>query len=289
MSEVPAILAPGVVNPDGPDHVTLFGVLPFLERFLEMAPSPGARSSEQGPIPADEEAFSGFVFKIQANMDPDHRDRVAFLRVCSGRFRKGASTTHVRTKKKIRLSNSTLLMARDRREVDEAFPGDVVGLFDPGVLRIGDTLSDRGTFRFEGIPSFSPEHFVKVSMAEVLRRKSLDKGLQQLTQEGLVQLFHEPHAGSAAPVLGAVGPLQFEVLKFRMRTEYNVELSFNPLSFTVARWPSGTWDPGDFRNSISTRLLHDREGRAVLLFDNRHTLRWIKEKYPGLELAETAD
>ncbi len=269
--------------------LTNFGVLTFLEHFLEMAPAPGARMSDGGPIDPADAAFSGFVFKIQANMDPDHRDRVAFVRICSGRFLKGASTVHVRTGRKLRLANSTLLMAQDRQEVEEAYPGDVVGLFDPGVFRIGDTLSDRGTFRFEGIPSFSPEHFVKVHVAEAIRRKSLAKGLEQLTQEGLIQLFTEPDAGSAAPVLGAVGPLQFEVLKFRMQAEYNVELTFSPLNLKVARWPQGTWDPAAFRHSLTTKLLHDREGRPVLLFDNQHTLRWTEERYPGLELRETAD
>jgi len=269
--------------------LTNFGVLPFLERFLEMAPAPYARESDEGPIEPTDEAFSGFVFKIQANMDPDHRDRVAFVRVCSGRFQKGESTVHVRTKKKLRLANSTLLMARDRQEVEVAYPGDVVGLFDPGIFRIGDTLSDRGTFRYEGIPSFSPEHFVQVHVAEVERRKSLSKGLEQLTQEGLVQLFTDPGAGSAAPVLGAVGPLQFDVLKFRMQSEYNVDLRLKPLNLTVARWLKGRWDPAAFQHSTGTRLLQDREGNPVLLFDSLHTMRWIQERHAGLELAETAD
>jgi len=269
--------------------LTNFGVHPFLEHFLEMAPAPHPRQSDFGPIDPVEDAFSGFIFKIQANMDPDHRDRVAFVRICSGLFRKGASTTHVRTGKKLRLANSTLLMARDRHEVEEAFPGDVVGLFDPGIFRIGDTLSDKGSFRFAGIPSFSPEHFVKVKVGEAGKRKSLAKGLEQLTQEGLIQLFSEPDAGSAAPVLGAVGPLQFEVLKFRMQTEYNVDLRFSPINLKIARWPRGKWDPADFRHLLSTKLLEDREGQPVLLFDNQHTVRWIQEKHPDLELAETPD
>ena len=268
--------------------LTNFGVHPFLERFLAIAPAPYARQSDQGPIEPTSDAFSGFVFKIQANMDPDHRDRVAFVRVCSGTFRKGETTIHVRTGKKLRLANSTLLMARDRQEVEEAFPGDVVGLFDPGVFRIGDTLADKGTFSYEGIPSFSPEHFVKVKLVDADRRKSLSKGLEQLTQEGLVQMFSEPGAGSAAPVLGAVGPLQFDVLKFRMQAEYNVELRFSPIDLKVARWPHGKWDPADFRHRTSTKLLEDREGHPVLLFDNQHTMRWLQEQHPGLELSETA-
>ena len=263
--------------------------MPFLESFLEMAPRRYAAPADRARSTRSSTPVSGFVFKIQANMDPDHRDRIAFVRVCSGRFRKGANTVHVRSGKKLRLANSTLLMARDRQEVEEAYPGDVVGLFDPGLFRIGDTLADKAAFRFEGIPSFSPEHFVKVKMVDASRRKALGKGLEQLTQEGLIQMFREPDSGSAAPVLGAVGPLQFEVLKFRMQSEYNVEVKFSPIDLKVARWPSGTWDPADFRNLSTTRLLEDREGRPVLLFDNLHSMRWIQERHPGLELSETAD
>ena len=268
--------------------LTNFGVLAFLESFLEMAPAPYARPSDIGPIDPAGHPFSGFVFKIQANMDPDHRDRVAFLRVCSGKFEKGATTTHVRSAKKVRLANSTLLMAQDRQEVEEAWPGDVVGLFDPGIFRIGDTLCDDGTFSFDGIPSFSPEHFAAVQVAEVMRRKALTKGLEQLTQEGLVQLFSEPGAGTAAPILGAVGPLQFDVLKFRMAAEYNVELKLRPLAYRVARWVRGAdFNPSDFSHVQSAKLVEDREGRPVLLFENTWSVNWIREKFPGLELAES--
>ncbi|MDH3628551.1 MAG: peptide chain release factor 3 [Acidobacteriota bacterium] len=268
--------------------LTNFGVFPLLENFLDLAPSPQPRESDVGPVDPLDPSFSGFVFKIQANMDPDHRDRVAFVRVCSGRFLKGETTTHVPSKKKIRLANSTLLMAQDRQEVDEAYPGDVVGLFDPGTFRIGDTLSDRGDFNYAGIPSFSPEHFARVHVAETLRRKALTKGLDQLTQEGLVQLFSEPGAGSAAPVLGAVGPLQFEVLKFRMESEYSVELKLQPLKFKVARWLRGDFDPAAFIHSQTAKLLEDREGQPVLLVDNQYSLRWIQDKHEGLEFLETA-
>ncbi|HXV76277.1 MAG TPA: peptide chain release factor 3 [Candidatus Polarisedimenticolaceae bacterium] len=269
--------------------LTNFGVLPFLERFLRMAPAPYARRATVGPIDPGTDEFSGFVFKIQANMDPDHRDRVAFVRVCSGRFVKGATTMHVRTRRKLRLANSTLLMAQERHEVEEAYPGDVVGLFDPGVFRIGDTLSDRGDFEFEGIPRFSPEHFAKVRVVEVLRRKALSKGLEQLTQEGLVQLLHEPDGGSSAIVLGAVGPLQFEVLKFRLQSEYGVELKLSPMNYSIARWVRGQFDPVVFTHSIGVKVLEDRERRPVLLFDNANTLRWNLEKHPGLDLVETGD
>jgi peptide chain release factor 3 len=178
-------------------------------------------------------------------------------------------------------------MARDRTSVDEAYPGDVIGLFDPGIFRIGDTLSDEGNFTFEGIPSFPPEHFVRVRVAEVLRRKSLEKGLLQLTQEGLVQLFTDPDSGSAAPLLGAIGPLQFDVLKFRMQAEYNVEMQLDPLPYRVARWIRGTYDPEVFRYASNARVVDDREGRKVLLLERIYSLNHFEKNHPELELAET--
>ncbi|MGH0035174.1 MAG: peptide chain release factor 3 [Myxococcota bacterium] len=268
--------------------LTNYGVQPLLERFLEMAPPPEARQSDAGPIDPVEHPFSAFVFKIQANMDPDHRDRVAFARVCSGRFEKGATTLHVRTGKKFRMANSTLLMGKGREEVDDAYPGDVVGLFDPGVLRIGDTLSDEGSFAYSGIPSFSPEHFVRVEVAEVMKRKSLSKGLDQLAQEGAIQLFTEPGVGSAATIIGAVGPLQLEVLQHRMATEYKVDLRLGALPFRVARWPRAGFDPDEFRYSETARVVEDREGQPVLLFNSEWNLDWVRQKHPDLVLAETA-
>jgi peptide chain release factor 3 len=267
--------------------LTNFGVLPFLERYLEIAPCPGARDSSGGPVDPVETAFSGFVFKIQANMDPDHRDRVAFLRVCSGRFLKEASATHVRSGKRVRLSKSSLVQARDRDAVDVAYPGDVVGLFDPGIYRIGDTLSDEDSFEFAGIPSFSPEHFARVEVAEVLNRKSLAKGLEQLAQEGAVQLFSEPGSGTAVPILGAVGLLQFDVLQHRMASEYKVALKLTPLPFRVARWLGPGSDPDWFRFS-ETALLEDREGRAVVLSKSAWYLERLQEKHPELVLHPTA-
>ncbi len=268
--------------------LTNFGVLPFLERFLEMAPAPGPRSSSAGPVDPVTRAFSGFVFKIQANMDPDHRDRVAFVRICSGRFERGETVRHVRTGKPVRLAYSTLLMGQEREEVERAYPGDVVGLFDPGIFRIGDSLVADADLEFDGIPSFSPEHFVRVRVAAVERRKALEKGLSQLAQEGAVQLFSEPGAGTAAPILGAVGPLQFEVLCHRMRSEYKVELKLDPLPYKVARWARAGLDPAIFRHSDATRVVEDREGRPVLISENLWNLERAVERNPGLELAETA-
>jgi peptide chain release factor 3 len=269
--------------------LTNFGVLPFLERFLELAPCPSARESDAGAIDPVEHGFSGFVFKIQANMDPDHRDRVAFLRICSGRFLRYATTTHVRTGKKLRLAKSTLVQARDRETVEEAFPGDVVGLFDPGIFRIGDTVADEGNFSFAGIPTFSPEVFVRVEVAEVLKRKSLEKGLDQLSQEGAVQLFTETGAGTAAPILGGMGQLQFDVLVHRLTTEYKVTPRLSPLPFQVARWPQSGFDPEAFRFSDAVKVVEDRVGRPVLLLKSRWYLERIAEKHPELVLSETPD
>jgi peptide chain release factor 3 len=269
--------------------LTNYGVSVFLDRFLELAPPPGARTSTRGRIDPVLRPFSGFVFKIQANMDPDHRDRVAFLRVCSGRFVRGESAIHVRTGRSLRLARSTLVHAREREQVDEAYPGDVVGLFDPGLFRIGDTLSAEGGFAFDGIPSFSPEHFARVEVAEVVKRKALAKGLEQLAQEGVVQIFTDPGGGSAAPIVGAVGPLQFEVLQHRLKTEYRVELALAPLAYQLARWPHAGFDPAAFRFSDSVRVVEDREGRPVLLFRSAWNLDVVREKHPELELAETGD
>ncbi len=268
--------------------LTNFGVQPFLERFLELAPPPGPRPSSRGPVDPVSEPFSGFVFKIQANMDPDHRDRVAFVRVCSGRFVRGATARHVRTGKTVRLANSTLLMGQDREEVNEAYPGDVVGLFDPGLFRIGDTLSESGGFAYEGFPVFAPEHFMRVELGLVERRKALAKGLEQLAQEGAVQLFTENGNGTGAPIVGAVGPLQFDVLKHRMATEYKVELRLTPMPHSIARWPRGAFDPEIVRHSQLVKLVHDREGRPVLLSESASYLRGLAERHPGLELADTA-
>lgn len=269
--------------------LTNFGVSPFLERFLEMAPCPPARESDRGVIEPTSEAFSGFVFKIQANMDRDHRDRVAFVRVCSGRFAKGNSTRHVRSNKTIRMANSTLLMGRDRAEMAEAYPGDVVGLFDPGVFGIGDTLCDNGDFNFPGIPSFSPECFVRVEVSAVAKRKSLEKGIDQLVQEGAVQLFREPGGGSATLILGAIGQLQFDVFRHRLSGEYGVDPGLTPLDYQLARWPQGDFDADIFRFSERVRVFEDREGRPVLLAKSEWDLRRIEEKNPDLKLAETAD
>jgi peptide chain release factor 3 len=269
--------------------LTNFGVHPFLERFLEMAPPPVARVSGGDAIDPVDHPFSGFVFKIQANMDPDHRDRVAFVRICSGRFVKGRQTTHTRTGKPIRLTNSTLLMGRDRAEVAEAFAGDVVGLFDPGVFRIGDTLADEPDLAYAGIPIFAPESFMRVDVAGVQKRKALEKGIDQLVQEGVVQLFREPEGGSASWILGAMGPLQFDVMIHRMKTEYGVDLKLSPLPYKVARWPQSEFDPEEFRYSERIRCVRDREDRWALLAHGIWDFDRLLERKESLVLSETPD
>jgi peptide chain release factor 3 len=269
--------------------LTNFGVLPFLERFLELAPCPGPRESTAGVIDPVKDGFSGFIFKIQANMDPDHRDRVAFLRICSGRFERGSTVTHVRTGKPVRLANSTLLMGQGREEVEEAFAGDVVGLFDPGIFRIGDTLSDEAGVEYAGIPTFSPEHFRRVEVAGVERRKALAKGLEQLAQEGAVQIFTESGAGTAAPILGVVGPLQFDVLVARLASEYSVELRLAPLPFKVARWVHGAFDMEILRYSGTLKLVEDRDGRTVLLAESLWHVERALARHPEIVLSETSD
>ena len=269
--------------------LTNFGVRPFLDCYLEMAPGPTPRQSSGVPIDPVKHPFSGFVFKIQANMDPDHRDRVAFLRICSGQFIRGSNTIHIRSGKTIRLANSTLLMGKDRAEVDEAFAGDVVGLFDPGIYRIGDTLSDEPGIAYSGIPIFAPEAFMRVEVAGVEKRKALEKGIEQLVQEGVVQLFREPTGGSASWILGAMGPLQFDVMQHRLKSEYGVDLKLGKLPYTIARWPLEGFEPDDFRYSERIKVVRDRDDRWALLAHNSWDLDRLRDRNDSIVLSETPD
>src|SRR5690606_24686171 len=194
-----------------------FGLEAFLESFCEMQPPPATRETSKGPLAADSPKFGGFVFKIQANMDRAHRGRLAFFRICSGRFERNMKVKHVRTGRDIRLSNSTQFMAQERTVVEEAFAGDVIGIYDPGLFEIGDTLTDGGSFTFEDIPSFAPEHFARMVMTDPMRRKQLQKGLEQLAQEGTIQLYKPPLGRVGDVLLGAVGQLQLEVVKARLK------------------------------------------------------------------------
>lgn len=265
-----------------------FGVRPFLEYFLKLAPSPSPRSCDKGEVQPDEPRFSGFVFKIQANMNPAHRDRIAFLRIVSGKFDRGMGVKHVRLGKEVKLSQPTQFMAQDRTIVDEAYAGDIIGLFDPGIFRIGDTLSTGESLQFEGIPSFSPEHFARVSIRDALKSKHFQKGIQQLTEEGAIQVFTPVAPGNNDPILGAVGELQFEVFAHRMLGEYGVKVELTRLPYELARWVDG--DAYNARRFFGTDNLpvEDKDGRPVLLFRNEWSMRYVVQQHESLTFHETA-
>lgn len=263
-----------------------FGVEPFLRRLVTLCPPPLSRPTLTGRVDAREDRFTGFVFKIQANMDPRHRDRIAFVRVCSGRFERGMKVTHVRTSRTLTLDRSLNFFAQNRTMVEEAYSGDILGLWDPGVLRIGDSLCEGEAVQFEGIPIFSPEHFVRVVLKDPLRRKQLKKGLTQLSEEGAVQLFHSVDPNRVDPILGAVGLLQFEVVQERLRTEYSVEARFEALAYKQARWVFGKdgvkFDPKQIQGATSTECLLDIEDRPLVLFETRWARERTEERNPDL-------
>ena len=269
--------------------LTNFGVAPFLESFLELAPSPVARDSSIGPVDPETEDFTGFVFKIQANMDPKHRDRIAFVRICSGHFEAGMQVKHVRTGKQIRLAAPTQFLARDRTIIEEAWPGDVIGIHDRGTLRIGDTLSSDGDLEFSGIPRFSPEHFARVRIGDPLRRKQLDTGLQQLSEEGAAQVFYQESIAGPAPIVGAVGMLQFDVLLHRLEHEYGVTAKLDFLPYRFARWVDGPRQAIDLLASGTGRtLVYDSRERPLLLFESEWSLRTAQEKSEGVSFHDIA-
>jgi peptide chain release factor 3 len=268
-----------------------FGLEAFLESFCEMMPPPAPRTSDQGLVPTDA-PFSGFVFKIQANMDKAHRDRLAFLRICSGHFDRGMKVLHVRTGKDIRLANPTTFMAQERTIVEDGYAGDVVGVYDPGIFEIGDTLTAKGKFSYESIPSFSPEHFAKVVMMDPMRRKQLKKGLDQLAQEGTIQLYRTHFSREGEAVLGAVGRLQLEVVTYRLGHEYDCEVRLEPMAVEFARWVSrkdGT--PVDLaaydRERVGIGALNVR-GKPVVLFAGEWQLNSAKRTFPDLVFDDTA-
>ena len=269
--------------------LTNFGVEPFLESFLELAPPPVPRDSSVGTIDPVSEDFTGFVFKIQANMDPKHRDRIAFVRVVSGRFEAGMQVKHVRTGKQLRLTAPTQFLARDRTIIEEAWPGDVIGIHDRGTLRIGDTLSSDGDLEFSGIPRFSPENFARVRIGDPLRRKQLDTGLQQLSEEGAAQVFYQESIAGPSPIVGAVGMLQFDVLLHRLEHEYGVTAKLEFLPYKYARWVTGPSATIDLLASGTGRtLVYDSRERPLLLFESEWSLRTAKEKGEGVEFFEIA-
>ncbi|HZN45145.1 MAG TPA: peptide chain release factor 3 [Nitrospiraceae bacterium] len=264
--------------------LTNFGVGPFLDAFIHLAPPPGPRPSTQGQVRPTDEAFSGFVFKIQANMDPQHRDRMAFLRICSGRFEKDMMVYHPRLGRKIRMTRPHRLFGRDRETIEEAFPGDVVGLVNPGLFAIGDTLCVSGSLAFDPIPHFPPECFGVLRTQDISKYKQFQKGLQQLEEEGVMQIFFSPDHVRREPILAAVGELQFDVVVSRLQSEYGVKTSVERLPHTLAQWISGDARKiADAYWPADTLRLVDRSGHQVMLFPSEHLLAYCIKSNPSVE------
>ncbi len=265
--------------------MTNFGVQLFLDSFLDYALKPGSHASTQGEIPPTYPEFSGFVFKLQANMDPKHRDRVAFIRVCSGKFEKDMAVSHARTGKTVRLSRPQKLFAQDRAVIEEAYPGDVIGLNNPGMFAIGDTIYIGKKLEYEGIPAFSPELFAYLKNPNPSKFKQFQKGVSELREEGAIQIMYSVDDLKRDPILAAVGQLQFEVVQFRLQNEYGVETRLEPLGYSVARWVVGGWPAlekvGRLFNTITVK---DSADRPVLLFKNEWNLGQVQADHPDLEL-----
>lgn len=269
--------------------LTNFGVEPFLENFLQMTPSPLARESDQGVIDPFEEDFSAFVFKIQANMNKAHRDRIAFMRICSGKFERENEVYHVQGNKKMKLSQPQQLMASEREIISEAYAGDIIGVFDPGIFSIGDTITMPGKkFKYFGIPTFAPEHFAKVSCTDTLKRKQFLKGINQIVQEGAIQIFTEPYTGYEEVIVGVVGMLQFEVLEYRLKNEYGVDIRRETLSYEYIRWIDNAldFDVKTLSLTSDTKIVQDFHDNYLLLFTSEWNIRWALEKNDGLKLSE---
>ncbi|MDA3822725.1 MAG: peptide chain release factor 3, partial [Bacteroidales bacterium] len=265
------------------------GVLQLLETFLEIAPSPGKLQSLEREIEPEEEKLTGFIFKIHANLDPNHRDRIAFLRICSGKFERNKFYYHTRLKKKLRFPSPTSFMANKKEIVDESFPGDVVGLYDSGNFKIGDTLTEGEDLHFKGIPSFSPEILREVNNLDNFKAKQLDKGVRQLTDEGVAQLFVKQPGNRK--IIGTVGELQYEVIKYRLEHEYGAKCNFSPLPYNRAYWI-----PTDNKKQLEELILrkanniaYDKENTPVYLAESEWTLKTVKEMYPDLEFHSTSE
>ena len=265
--------------------MTNFGVEPFLNAFLDYALKPTPHVSNQGEIEPTYPDFSGFIFKLQANMDPKHRDRVAFVRVCSGKFEKDMTVNHARTGKLVRLSRPQKLFAQDREVIETAYPGDVIGLNNPGVFAIGDTIYVRQKLEYEGIPSFSPELFAYLKNPNPSKFKQFQKGVQELREEGAVQIMHSADDSKREPILAAVGQLQFEVVQFRMQSEYGVETNLELLPYSVARWVVGGWEALEKAGRLfNTVTVKDSWNRPVLLFRNEWNVGQVEADHPELQL-----
>ncbi len=296
-------LLEGAANPFELDHylsasqtpvffgsaVNNFGVQEMLDAFVEMAPQPSARQAATREVEPTEPGFSGFVFKIQANMNPAHRDRIAFCRICSGKFTRGMKVRHHRIGKDITLSNATIFMAQERANVEEAYPGDIIGLHNHGTIKIGDTFTTKEELKFTGIPNFAPEHFKRVLLKNPLKMKQLQKGLIQLAEEGAIQVFR-PLIGSDY-VMGAVGVLQFEVTMARLKNEYGVDAVYEPVAYQAARWVSCDDKKmlADFEKKNQDALAMDSEGFLTFLAQSEWMLNFHMEKWPEIEFLKTRE
>ncbi|MDA8229039.1 MAG: peptide chain release factor 3 [Desulfitobacterium hafniense] len=270
-----------------------FGVPNFLHSFLELAPGPGPRSSNIGSLTPETPSFSGFVFKIQANMNAMQRDRIAFIRICSGRYERGMNVVHTRSHRRLRLAQPQTLFAQERTILEEAYAGDIIGVHDNGLFRIGDVVAEKDGLEFETMPFFSPENFARIGIANALKRKQFIKGIQELQEEGAIHVFRDLHIGVEAPIIGVVGQLQFEVLEYRLREEYGVDVQVNHLPFELVRWVEKNEDKLKIlkESSMSTVVLDKDENYAVLLLDSWKA-SWLSERYnitfyPQPQLAET--
>ncbi len=254
-----------------------------------MAPTPAARPADDRHIHPHEPEFRGFIFKIQANMDPNHRDRIAFMRVVSGRFERDMTVLNPRAGRQVRLSRPQKLFAQDRTIMEEAYPGDIVGLTNPGVFAIGDTVCTGAPVRFRGMPRFAPEHFATLRNTRIDRYKQFQKGIEQLGEEGVVQVFYDTDAARREPILAAVGQLQFEVVQYRLRSEYGVETILDRLPFEAARWLDA--DPETLKAMRwfhGSRRVVDAEGNPAGLFDSEWSLNYMREQHPKVRFLEMA-
>ena len=269
--------------------LTTFGVEPFLEEFLRMTTAPLPRVSDQGKVDVFSPDFSAFVFKIQANMNKAHRDRLAFMRICSGKFERDTEYYHVQSGKKLRLSQPQTMMAAEREIVEEAYAGDIIGVFDPGLFAIGDTITVPGKkFRYSGIPTFEPEHFMRVSPKDTMKRKQFIKGTEQIAQEGAIQIFKIPGAGLEEVIVGVVGTLQFDVFEYRMKNEYNVDLRMSSLPYDHLRLiESMDCHPDEIVLCTGAAVLQDFRDRYLLAFDGEWSVGFLTKHNPGLVLADT--
>ncbi len=271
--------------------LTNFGVETFLKHFLKMTSSPLPRNSNEGIIDPFTEDFSAFVFKIQANMNKAHRDRIAFMRICSGKFESGMEVNHVQGGRKVKLPQPQQLMADERKIIEEAYAGDIIGVFDPGIFSIGDTLElSNKKFAFEGIPTFAPEHFARVRQIDTMKRKQFIKGINQIAQEGAIQIFQEYNTGMEEIIVGVVGVLQFDVLKYRLESEYNVEIRLETLPYEYIRW-IGNPTEIDLDRIVGTsdmKKIKDLKDRPLLLFVNEWSIGMVLDRNKGLILNDFA-